>query len=353
MIASDAQPSPPPTSSPPAPAPAAPGAAPATASRAAPATRPRPLLTHRQKIAAVAVAAALVGVPAVTRSGYLIGVVTVALIYAIWAMSLDCFSGLSGRENFGHSLFIGVGAYAAGYCSGVFGWNPWLGIPLGVGAAAAAGVVMGFPTLRLRGPYFSLAMLTAAAVAQRLLLIFWDRTGGEEGIQGLLPLIGSPLAYYYFVLAVTVGSGVVMVALARSRWGLLLRAIRGDEATCQAAGIDVTWYKMTGLLVSAAFAGLGGVLYAHYQLQVSPQLFSILLVMTIVTMVYAGGIATVYGAAGGAVVLSLLGELLRDLGAYRLLVYGVILMLVLFFLPQGAVAPLWRRLGARRGPEGA
>jgi branched-chain amino acid transport system permease protein len=268
-------------------------------------------------------------------------------------MSFDCFSGLSGRENFGHSLFIGVGAYAAGYCSGVYGWNPWYGVPLGIAAAIVAGIVLGVPTLRLRGPYFTLAMLSGAAIAQRLLLIFWDKTGGEEGIQGLSPLVASPLGYYYLVLAVTVATGVILVALARSRWGVLLRAIRGDEASCQAAGIDVTYYKITGLLVSAAFAGLGGVLYAHYQLQVSPQLFSILLVMTIVTMVYVGGIASVYGAAGGAIVLSVLGELLRGFGSYRLLVYGVILMLVLFFLPGGAVAPLWRRLGAPPRTGGA
>ena len=339
MNAADVQLSPPPTA-----------AGPARATPEAPARRP---LTGRQALALALLAAVLVGAPALSTSTYLVGVLTVALIYAIWAMSFDCFSGLSGRENFGHTLFIGVGAYGAGYCSGVFGWNPWLGLPLGTALAVACGLLLGLPTLRLRGPYFTLAMLSAAAIAQRLLLIFWDRTGGEEGIQGLLPLVASPLAYYYFVLAVTVASGVVMVALARSRWGLLLRAIRGDEASCQAAGIDVTWYKITGLLVSAAFAGLGGVLYAHYQLQVSPQLFSIMLVLTIVTMVYVGGVASVYGAAGGAVLLALLGELLRGFGAYRLLVYGAVLLLVLFFLPRGAVAPLWRRLGARRGPGAA
>ncbi len=339
-----------PVESPPADATATPASGPGARIGAA---RPLGGLCGRQKVALLVVGGALVAIPALTTSAYLVGVLTVALIYAIWAMSFDCFSGLSGRENFGHSLFIGVGAYAAGYCSGVFGWNPWLGLPLGVVVAVTAGLLLGLPTLRLRGPYFTLAMLSGAAIAQRLLLVFWDRTGGEEGIQGLLPLIASPLGYYYFVLAATVATGVILVALARSRWGVLLRAIRGDEASCLAAGIDVTFYKITGLLVSAAFAGLGGVLYAHYQLQVSPQLFSILLVMTIVTMVYVGGIATVYGAAGGAILLSLLGEMLRGFGAYRLLVYGVILLLVLFFLPGGAVAPLWKRLGSPRPPGGA
>ena len=331
--------------------------APASAVRDASAPLPeaerRPRLTLRQTAFLLAIAAALIALPPLIGSAYFVGILTVALIYAIWAMSLDCFSGLSGRENFGHSLFIGVGAYAAGYCSGVFGLSPWLGLPAGMLVAVAAGVLLGFPTLRLRGPYFALAMLSGAAIAQRLLLIFWDKTGGEEGIQGLLPLIASPIAYYYFVLLVTVLSGVILVSLARSRWGVLLRAIRGDEATCQAAGIDVTFYKISGLLVSAAFAGLGGVLYAHYQLQVSPQLFSITLVMSILTMVYVGGISSVYGAAGGAIVLSLLGELLRGLGAYRLLVYGLILILVLFFLPGGAVAPLWRRLGASEASRGS
>lgn len=333
--------------------PAAPPRTATNRTRAAAARRSRSPLSDRQIVALLLLATVLVGVPALTASAYLIGVLTVALIYAIWAMSFDCFSGLSGRENFGHSLFIGAGAYAAGYGSGVFGWNPWLGLPFGVAVAVLSGVILGVPTLRLRGPYFTLAMLSGAAITQRLLLVFWDKTGGEEGIQGLSPLIASPLGYYYFVLAVTAASGVVLVALSRSRWGLLLRAIRGDEASCQAAGIDITFYKIAGLLVSAAFAGLGGVLYAHYQLQVSPQLFSILLVLTIVTMVYVGGIASVYGAAGGALLLSILGELLRGFGAYRLLVYGVILLAVLFFLPGGAIAPLWRRLGARRVRGGA
>ena len=256
-------------------------------------------------------------------------------------------SGLTGRENFGHSLFIGAGAYTAGFLATVWFANPWYSLPASVVIAVAFSLIVGFPTLRLKGPYFALAMLTASAIVQRLCLIFWEYTGGEEGLYGLDPLIQSPLHYYWFVLAVLVAAVAILTALAQSHWGLLLRAIRGDEATCQAAGINVTFYKIASLMISAAFAGLGGALYAHYQLQVSPPLFSVVVSITIIIMVYVGGIGSIYGPAMGAILLTLLTEMLRGFGEYRLWIYTLTLMLILFFLPNGLIAPLWRRLSER------
>ncbi|PWW44356.1 branched-chain amino acid ABC transporter permease [Melaminivora alkalimesophila] len=301
-------------------------------------------ITLRQGALLAAVLALLVAVPWL-GSGYMTGVFTVCLIYAIWAMSWDFFSGLTGRENFGYPLFIGIGAYASAYLDANYGVSPWIGILAAIGTAALLGVAIGFPTLRLKGPYFALATLAAAAIAQRMLLILWDITGGEEGIQGLTPLVYDSVHYYYFVLATAVVSGVVLVGLSRSRWGVLLRAIRGDEASCQAAGINITFYKIAALVISAVFAGLGGALYASYQMQVSPQIVSVLMLVAVVTMVYVGGLGSVYGAAGGAILLSLLGEMLRSAGEYRLLVYALLLIGVIFFLRGGLVAPLWRRLG--------
>jgi branched-chain amino acid transport system permease protein len=190
-------------------------------------------------------------------------------------------------------------------------------------------------------------MLSASAIMQRLCLIFWEQTGGEEGLYGLDPLIKNPLHYYWFVLGVLVVSTAALTALAHSHWGLLLRAIRGDEATCQAAGINATFYKIASLAISAAFAGLGGALYAHYQLQVSPPLFSVLVSITIIIMVYVGGIGSIYGAAIAAILLNLMTELLRGFGEYRLWIYTLTLMLILFFLPNGLIAPTWRRLRER------
>jgi branched-chain amino acid transport system permease protein len=284
--------------------------------------------------------------PVLAGGSYLVGVLTVAAIYGIWAVSWDFMSGLTGRENFGHSLFIGVGAYAAGFLNVQMGLGPWWSLPASMVLAMFFGLLLGFPTLRLKGPYFALAMLSAAVIMQRLMLIFWEYTGGEEGIQDITPLIRNHLHYYWFVLVLLGVITFVLSWLARSRWGLILRAIRGDEATCLAAGIPITRYKIISLVISAALAGLGGALYAHYQLQVSPQLFSIITSITIITMVYVGGMGSIYGPVGGALLLTLLTEGLRDVGEWRLMVYSVLLIMIIFFLPNGFIAPLWQRLRA-------
>ena len=295
----------------------------------------------------IALVAILALAPMLVSSNYLTGVLTVCAVYGIWASSWDFMSGLTGRENFGHSLFIGAGAYTAGFLATIWFTNPWLSLPLAVVIAVAFSLLVGFPTLRLRGPYFALAMLSASAILQRLCLIFWEYTGGEEGLYGLDPLIKNPLHYYWFVLGVLVVTVIVLTLLAQSHWGLLLRAIRGDEATCQAAGINVTFYKIASLMISAGFAGLGGALYAHYQLQVSPPLFSVVVSITVIIMVYVGGIGSIYGAAVAAILLTLLTEMLRGFGEYRLWIYTLTLMLILFFLPNGLIAPLWRRVTER------
>ena len=138
-------------------------------------------------VACVLVLALFVGLPLVIRSTYLIGVLTVAAIYGIWAVSWDFMSGLTGRENFGHSLFIGVGAYAAGFLNTSMGFGPWWGLPAGMLVAVAFSLLMGFPTLRLKGPYFALAMLSGAVIMQRLMLIFWEQTGVKRAFTASSP----------------------------------------------------------------------------------------------------------------------------------------------------------------------
>lgn len=303
-------------------------------------------------IGAAVVIAALLAVPLVATSNYLIVVLTVALCNAMWASSWDFMSGLTGRENFGHALFIGSGAYAAGFLNTTFGLNPWWSLPSSAVVAVLFSLVIGIPTLRLRGPYFALAMLSGATVMQSLTIIFSEYTGGQDGLNGIFPILDSETAYYYLTLAIALATVVSLKIIALSPWGTILRAIRGDEATCQAAGINVSFYKITALMISAAFAGLGGALYAHSLLQVGPDLFAVVLSINTIILVYIGGMGTIYGPAGAALIFSLLIEKLRYFSEYRLWVYTLILIFVLFFLPKGLVAPAWlwlrERLAGRR-----
>ena len=300
-------------------------------------------------VGALIALAALVAAPLLFPSTYVIGVLTVALCYGLWAASWDFMSGLTGRENFGHSLFIGASAYTAGFLNVEFGFSPWWSLIAGPFIAMLFSLLVGFPTLRLRGPYFALAMLSATTAMQYLTIIYSPYTGGQDGLNGLFPILDSQRDYYYMTLAFMAAAVLALKLLAGSSFGLLLRAIRGDEATCQAAGINVTFYKIAALVVSAAVAGLGGALYAHYQLQVGPDLFTVTLTINIIIMVYVGGMGSIYGPVGGAILLNLLTELLRGFSEYRLWVYTLILMLILFFLPRGLIAPAWQRLRQRLG----
>jgi branched-chain amino acid transport system permease protein len=281
-----------------------------------------------------------------------VGVLTVCLCYGMWAASWDFMSGLTGRENFGHSLFIGTGAYTAGFLNTEFGFNAWWSLLAAPAVAMLFALAVGFPTLRLRGPYFALAMLSATTAMLYLTIIYSPITGGQDGLNGLYPIIDSQREYYYLTLAFLLATGLVLKLLAKAPFGTILRAIRGDEAACQAAGINVTFYKIAALAISAGFAGIGGVLYAHYQLQVGPDLFAVILSINIIIMVYVGGMGTIYGPVGGAILLNILTESLRAFSEYRLWVYTLVLMLVLFFLPKGLVAPAWIWLRTRL-PGGA
>jgi branched-chain amino acid transport system permease protein len=184
---------------------------------------------------------------------------------------------------------------------------------------------------------------------QKLAIIFSSVTGGQDGLNGISPILNSQRASYYLTLAFLVATVIILKVLALSPMGTLLRAIRGDEATCQASGINVNFYKILALMISAAFAGLGGALYANYQLQVGPDLFDVALAINIIVMVYVGGMGSIWGAAGGAILLISLTESLRTFSEYRLWVYTLLLIFILFFIPKGIVAPAWTWLRARLG----
>lgn len=294
----------------------------------------------------------LIVAPYALPGGYYLRILMSGLIYAIWAASWDFMSGLTGRLNFGQGLSFGLAAYLAAYLNVQFHFPPVLLVPLGVIAAVLIALAIGYPTLRLRGPYFGLATFAALILAQRIILNLWKFTGAEEGISGLDVLARGRVNTYYVVAIISTVSVVALYVLSKRKIGIILRAIRGNESTCQAAGINVTYYKILSLCISSAVSAVGGVLYAHVQQHVGPDLLSMQTALGIVTMVYIGGVGSIYGGAIAAVVLTFLVELLRPLGEWRLAAYAVLLIAILFLAPRGLISTSWARIQQRLSGEG-
>ena len=295
----------------------------------------------------IALLALMAVLPQVLAGRYWINLLTLCLIYAIWASSWTFMSGLTGRENFGHSLFIGIGAYAAAFL-GTAGAPPWTTLPAAMVLAGLAGLLIGLPTLPLTGPYFALATLAAATIAERLFFVLGPITGGDDGVFGIPRLTGSRETFYYLTLVAAASIVGGLWLLARGRWGRILRAIGSDEAAVAAAGINATAYKVGAFVISAAAGGVGGALYAHQQLYVNPHIFAVVVSVTVLIIAYVGGLGSIGGAAVAALLLTALTDLLRDAGAYRLLVYTGILIVLLFIAPGGVLAPLWALVRGKR-----
>ena len=305
---------------------------------------------NRLDIAAVVACLLILAIaPYVLRGGYYLSILTTGLIYGIWAASWDFMSGLTGRINFGQGLSFGIAAYIAAYFNVNHGFSPIVLFPLGVVMALVIAIAVGYPTLRLRGPYFGLATFAALIVIQRVVLNLWNITGAEEGISGISALVRGRVNLYYAVAVISVICIGILFVLSRSQIGIILRAIKGNEATCQAAGINVTYYKILSLCISSAIGAVGGVLYAHVQQHVGPDLLSMQLALSVVTMAYIGGVGSIYGGAIAAIVLTFLVELLRPFGEWRLAAYALLLIAILFVAPKGLIAPAWNWLSCRFG----
>lgn len=290
--------------------------------------------------------AALFLFPLVYDDAYLMSVLVLACIYTVYVAAWDLLSGFTGQENFGFALFIGTGAYLVGFLT-KFGGGiaPLWGIPLGGLAAASIGLALGIPCLRLKGPYLALATLAAAAIADRLAIIFSKYTGGEDGIYGVEFLTGDLLTDYYAALVFMVASVGILYAIGRSYIGLLLKAIREDEAAAEAGGVNTTLYKVAAFVVSAWFGGMAGAFNAHYLGYVGPDaVLASHISLNIIIMAIVGGAGSIINAALGAFVLAVAADYLKHFGEYHLLIYTSLLILVLLFMPKGIFTTLGARL---------
>ncbi|HEX6690702.1 MAG TPA: branched-chain amino acid ABC transporter permease [Burkholderiales bacterium] len=287
---------------------------------------------------------ALLALPQVYADAYVLRILTMTCIFAIFAASWDLLAGYTGQVNFGHALFFGAGAYTSGLLSLRLGISPWATIFAGAAVAMAFGFLVGYLCLRLRGSYLSLATLAFPLIALGLLFAFPDFSGGELGISGLRRLMVTPTGNYYVaaisMLAVVFG----LWALADSKFGIVLHAIRDDEVAARASGINTLRYKMVVFAVSGAAAGFAGALFAHYLRVAGPSTLEVALSFQVVIWGIFGGVATIYGPVAAVFILYPLTEWLgsfKAFGELRLLIFAVIVLLVLLFMPRG-LAP-WVR----------
>jgi len=294
--------------------------------------------------------------PAWVWNPYHLHTLIMAGIFAVLALSLNLLLGYTGQLSLGHAAFFGIGAYATALLTVKLEWSPWVGLLAAIVAPALTGWVIGRLALKLRGAYFVLLTISFAGVISLVSVNWMDLTNGPLGLPGIphveialpgLPVVSlrSKSAYYYLVLAAVVICYLVCLAVIRSRVGRALVALRENETLAESVGIDGTHYLVLAAVISAAMAGLGGGLYAHYTRFVSPEVFLFSYTVTMVIMVVAGGKGTLTGPIVGAVIFTVLPEVLRALTSWQwqMLLYGVLLIGVLFFMPRGIVPTLVAR----------
>lgn len=305
----------------------------------------------------VASALALLTAPVWLASPYHLHVLIMAGIFAILALSLNLLLGYTGQLSLGHAAFFGIGAYTSALLALKLEWSFWLALPSAAVAAGLAGWAIGRLALKLRGAYFVLVTISFAGVISLVSINWMELTNGPLGLPGVPPpelgpwSLRTKTAYYYLVLAAAALAYLVCRRLVYSRIGRALVALRENEPLAESVGIDGTRYLVLAAVVSAALAGVAGSLYAHYTRFVSPEVFLFTYTVTMVIMVIAGGKGTLVGPVIGALLFTALPEALREAMAWQwqMLAYGVVLVVLVFFLPRGIVPAITARAARAAG----
>ena len=277
----------------------------------------------------------LLGLPLITQDPYLLRILILTSIFAIFAASWDLLSGFTGQMNFGHALFFGVGAYGAALLNQSLNLPPWGSIPLGALAAVLAGLIIGIPCLRLRGTYLALTTLSFPIILMGIVFAVPEITGGELGISGLDRIVRSRVTQYYITVIVMVGLVVVMWKITDSNIGIIFHAIREDEVAVRASGINTTRYKLMAFCLSGFFAGIAGGLYAHFMRLAGPSTLEVSMSFQVVIWSIFGGVVTIWGPVGAVFVLFPLLEFFRFWPELRMLLFALVILLILLYMPQG------------------
>jgi branched-chain amino acid transport system permease protein len=283
----------------------------------------------------------LIIVPPFIRNEYILNVAIMAGIYVILASSMNLTNGYTGLFSMGHSAFYGIGAYATGILSFHFHTGFWTGLLVAGIAAVLFGLLIGIPTLRLKGIFFAFVTVGFLEIFRLITMNWISLTRGPMGIRGIPAptLFGwsftTNLHFYYFILVMDVLVVFLIYRVVHSRIGRAFTAIREDDLAAVALGIPTFRYRLLAFSISTFFCGLAGCFYAHYATYISVDSFGISESFIILTMIVVGGMGTITGPVVGAVLLVIFPEIFRFLLEYRMIAYGALLIIVLLFRPEG------------------
>ena len=276
-------------------------------------------------------------------TGYILGVLTVAYYFGVFAMSWDLLFGFAGEVNFGPTFLIGLGAYSAAILNAHAAWPIPVCVIAGGLVALVGGLLLAVPALRLRGPYFGLVTLVAVLLLQNAIVIFAGITGGEIGM--MVPDVMSVDASnnYWIALAFLIVCAIILFGLSRSAIGLILQASGQDTVGAQALGFNVVKHKLAAFCISAVFSGVAGAMLVFYQGTASVStVVDIGIGVQIIIAAVLGGRRTILGAVLGSVFLIVAGEFLRPLGQINTFVVAAVALAVILFFPDGLLGNILR-----------
>jgi branched-chain amino acid transport system permease protein len=310
------------------------------------------------RVPIVLLAAGLLLYPLVMSGPFYLDIGVTFLLAAISASAWNIVGGYAGQVSVGHSMFFGLGAYAPLLVFNLWGWPPMAGIPFGIALAIGLAVLIGLPTFRLTGHYFSMATIAVAELI-RIFTGTWDFVGAAIGLQGPARARGwwdltfrSELPYYYIFLAVLALLLLITAMIERRRFGFYLRAIKASERAARGLGVPVRWTKMQALMLSAAFTSVAGSLYVIKTGFIDPDsAFGILISVQMVIVAALGGAGTLFGPLVGALILIPLQSATNSWfggggSGLTYILYGGVIVLIARFEP-GGLFELWQRIAPK------
>lgn len=296
---------------------------------------------RRSRWLVLAALLAAVVFPLTFQSAYIIRVATTSLMYVVLALGLNIVTGYMGQTSFGTAAFWGIGAYTAAIFSTRIGMGTGMIFIVAPLLSGLISLLLGACVLKLKGYYMSIVTLGFCEIVRLIELNWMSLTRGPLGIMNIpkMSFFGVTIAdktmIYYVMLLIVILITYVVHRLMNSRFGLVITSIRDDEIATQSMGINIVKHKVYAFVIYGMICGLAGAFYAHFMSYIDPTMFKTVVSTEMVIMVIFGGLGSIPGSFLGAIVLTVLTELLRDLVEYRMLIYGMLLVIMMIVKPEG------------------